>query len=76
MYIPWNVHEPSPGTFDFSLGLDVVSFIKKAQEQNLLVIVRPAPYICAGKRHLLPPDSHSSITSNKNLSSEAFLAGC
>ena len=57
MYIPWNVHEPSPGKFDFSHGLDVVSFIKKAQEQNLLVIVRPSPYICAGN-HLPPPQPH------------------
>ena len=46
-YIPWNIHETKEGKFDFSGIKDIVSFIKLAQEMELLVIVRPSPYICA-----------------------------
>ncbi|CAG9762617.1 unnamed protein product [Ceutorhynchus assimilis] len=55
-YVPWNVHEPEDGQFDFgqnakdndfSLFLDIVKFLKMAQEEDLLVILRPGPYICA-----------------------------
>ncbi|MGN1187860.1 MAG: beta-galactosidase family protein [Lachnospiraceae bacterium] len=46
-YIPWNIHEPKKGEFNFSGMLDVVSFVKLAQELGLYVIIRPSPYICA-----------------------------
>ncbi|WP_077328673.1 glycoside hydrolase family 35 protein [Virgibacillus siamensis] len=46
-YIPWNVHEPKPGNFNFSGMADVVKFIKTAGELGLFVIIRPSPYICA-----------------------------
>lgn len=46
-YIPWNLHETKEGQFDFEGIKDVVAFIKKAQEMDLMVIVRPTPYICA-----------------------------
>lgn len=51
-YLPWNMHEPEKGKFDFYGEnvhgmLDVVSFVKKAQELGLWVILRPSPYICA-----------------------------
>ncbi|PNF23705.1 hypothetical protein B7P43_G02480 [Cryptotermes secundus] len=53
-YIPWNLHEPERDKYDFghgssdmSLFLDVVKYIKTAQEEDLLVLVRPSPYICA-----------------------------
>jgi len=45
-YVFWNLHEPSPGKFDFSGGLDVARFAKIAQEEGLLLIIRPGPYIC------------------------------
>lgn len=35
------------GTYDFEARLDIVSFIKIAQEEDMLVILRPGPYICA-----------------------------
>lgn len=35
------------GVFDFSGNLDLPYFIKLAQEENLHVILRPGPYICA-----------------------------
>ena len=53
-YVPWNLHEPErdvydfgSGTGDMSLFLDVVKYIKTAQEEDLFVLVRPSPYICA-----------------------------
>ncbi|GFH42726.1 glycosyl hydrolase [Lactococcus hodotermopsidis] len=46
-YVPWNLHEPHEAQYDFSDGLDLVRFLKIAQEVGLYVILRPSPYICA-----------------------------
>lgn len=49
-YMPWNLHEPRPGEFDFTGDggmLDVAAFVRLAGELGLWVIVRPGPYICA-----------------------------
>jgi beta-galactosidase GanA len=55
-YVPWNLHEPFKDTFDFgenhgsndmSLFLDVRKFIQIAQEEDLLLILRPGPFICS-----------------------------
>lgn len=46
-YIPWNMHEPNKGEFRFEGMLDIVRFVKMAQELGLYVILRPSPYICA-----------------------------
>ena len=45
-YVPWLIHEPSEGTFDFSSDgfRDLEGFLKLAKEENLYVIVRPGPY--------------------------------
>ncbi|KAM6169237.1 beta-galactosidase [Rhynchocyon petersi] len=47
MYVPWNFHEPQPGKYQFSGDRDVEYFIRLAHELELLVILRPGPYICA-----------------------------
>uniref|UniRef100_A0A4W2CHP7 Beta-galactosidase n=1 Tax=Bos indicus x Bos taurus TaxID=30522 RepID=A0A4W2CHP7_BOBOX len=46
-YVPWNLHEPERGTFDFSGNLDLEAFILLAAEVGLWVILRPGPYICS-----------------------------
>ncbi|WP_300382318.1 beta-galactosidase family protein [Clostridium sp.] len=46
-YIPWNIHEPKKGKFNFEGNNDLVTFVKIAEELGLLVILRPAPFICA-----------------------------
>ena len=46
-YCVWNMHEPKMGEFDFSGRLDISRFIETAEEEGLMVIVRPGPYICA-----------------------------
>jgi beta-galactosidase len=45
--MPWNLHEPAPGRFDFTGILDVKEFITIAQSLGLHVIMRPGPYICS-----------------------------
>ncbi|MBS1558804.1 MAG: beta-galactosidase [Bacteroidetes bacterium] len=47
-YVFWNYHETAPGVWDFKTGnKNLREFIKQAQEEGLLVILRPGPYVCA-----------------------------
>ncbi|MET9776961.1 beta-galactosidase family protein [Streptomyces sp. NPDC006367] len=46
-YVPWNLHEPRPGTYDFTGPADLDGFLRAAREAGLYAIVRPSPYICA-----------------------------
>ena len=46
-YVPWNLHEPKRGEYNFAGMLDIERFIRLAQELGLYVIIRPSPYICA-----------------------------
>lgn len=46
-YMPWNLHEPVEGNFNFKGMLDIEKFIEIAENLGLKVIVRPGPYICA-----------------------------
>lgn len=46
-YVFWNLHEPTPGTYDFSGQNDVAEFVREAQQEGLWVILRPGPYVCA-----------------------------
>ncbi len=46
-YCAWNMHEKKQGEFDFRGNLDIAAFVRAAQKEDLMVIVRPGPYICA-----------------------------
>lgn len=46
-YVFWNVHERTPGKYDFSGQDDVAQFVRDAQAEGLYVILRPGPYVCA-----------------------------
>ena len=46
-YLPWNIHEPAEGVFDFDGMKDVEAFVSLAQRLGLWVILRPSVYICA-----------------------------
>ncbi|MBZ3880616.1 Beta-galactosidase-1-like protein [Sciurus carolinensis] len=46
-YVPWNYHEPEPGVYNFNGSRDLFTFLNEAAIANLLVILRPGPYICA-----------------------------
>ena len=47
VYAFWNAHEPKPGAFDFTGNLDVAEFLREARDQNLYVLMRLGPYVCA-----------------------------
>ncbi|KAJ6412098.1 hypothetical protein OIU84_005207 [Salix udensis] len=46
-YVFWNVHEPSPGNYNFEDRFDLVRFIKTVQKVGLYVHLRIGPYVCA-----------------------------
>ena len=46
-YVPWNLHEPKEGQFNFEGLADIVSFVQLAGDLGLKAIVRPGPYICS-----------------------------
>jgi len=46
-YVPWNLHEPQKGQYNFENILNIERFLEIANELGLYAIVRPSPYICA-----------------------------
>lgn len=47
-YIFWNYHEVTPGVFDFaSENRDIAEFIRICKQENMWVLLRPGPYVCA-----------------------------
>ncbi len=46
-YVAWNAHQPTEDSFIYDDMLDIVEFLKIAQELGLYAIVRPGPYICS-----------------------------
>lgn len=48
VYIFWNFHEQQDGVFDFTTdNHNLGEFFKIVQEEELWLIVRPGPYVCA-----------------------------
>lgn len=48
VYIFWNFHEQQEGVFDFTTdNHNLGEFFKIVQEEELWLIVRPGPYVCA-----------------------------
>ena len=47
LYTFWNAHEPEPGKFDFSGQNDLREFFKLCAKNDMKVILRPGPYVCA-----------------------------
>lgn len=47
-YVMWNHHETAPGVWDWTTdNHNLRLFVREAQEEGLLVILRPGPYVCA-----------------------------
>ncbi|KAK0583000.1 hypothetical protein LWI29_032174 [Acer saccharum] len=46
-YVFWNLHETSPGNYNFEGRYDLVKFIKLIKKAGLFVHLRIGPYICA-----------------------------
>lgn len=47
LYTFWNAHEPEPDQFNFTGQNDLREFIKLCQANDMKVILRPGPYVCA-----------------------------
>ena len=47
LYVFWNSHEQQPDTFDFTGQNDLAEFCRLCQENDMYVILRPGPYVCA-----------------------------
>ncbi len=47
LYVFWNAHEPKPDRFDFTGQNDLREFVKLCQANDMKVILRPGPYVCA-----------------------------
>lgn len=48
LYVPWNLHEDTPGAFDFeSPAIHLAAFLEEIKQADMFAIVRPGPYICA-----------------------------
>ena len=46
-YVFWNLHETEPGKWDFEGDKNLAEYIRIAGEEELMVILRPGPYVCA-----------------------------
>ncbi len=46
-YVPWNLHEPHKGEYDFEGRCDLEQWLELAATNGLDVMLRPGPYICA-----------------------------
>lgn len=47
LYTFWNAHEPRMDEFDFTGQNDIREFIKLCDQNDMKVILRPGPYVCA-----------------------------
>jgi len=47
LYVFWNAHEPVPDEFDFSGQNDLAGFVSLCKANDMFVILRPGPYVCA-----------------------------
>lgn len=46
-YVEWSLHNPKDEVYDFTGIADLEQFIELAAQEDLYVILRPGPYICA-----------------------------
>ena len=47
-YLFWNYHETEEGVYDFETGNhNIAEFFRLVQEEEMWLIVRPGPYVCA-----------------------------
>ena len=47
LYVFWNSHEPRQDQFDFTGQNDLRGFVELCAKNNMKVILRPGPYVCA-----------------------------
>ena len=47
IYVYWQLHNPKDGVYDWEGIANITDVIEAAKEEDLLVILRPGPYVCA-----------------------------
>ena len=47
LYVFWNAHESEPGVFNFEGQNDLATFCELCKDNDMYVILRPGPYVCA-----------------------------
>ncbi len=47
VYFPWNYHELTDGSLDFTGEKDVTYFLEELKAAGIYVVARPGPYICS-----------------------------
>ena len=45
-YVPWNLHEPAPGVYNWEGTADLTGYLDVAACLGLNVLLRAGPYIC------------------------------
>jgi beta-galactosidase len=55
-YVPWRVHEPERGAFDWTGERDLAAFLEAARTAGLSAIVRPGPHVNAELTSFGMPD--------------------
>ncbi|KAJ3692809.1 hypothetical protein LUZ60_011904 [Juncus effusus] len=50
-YVFWNIHEPTPGQYNFEGSCDLAKFIKLVQKNGMYAILRIGPFIQAEWNH-------------------------
>jgi beta-galactosidase GanA len=45
-YVPWNLHEPSPGVYKWDGTADLTGYLDLAAGLGLNVLLRAGPYVC------------------------------
>lgn len=45
-YVPWNLHEPAPGVYNWEGAADLTGYLDVAAKLDLNVLLRAGPYIC------------------------------
>lgn len=52
-YVEWSLHNPKQGLYEWTGIANLERFIQLAVEEELLVILRPGPYICAERDNVV-----------------------
>lgn len=52
-YVEWSLHNPIDGVYNWKGIGDLERFIQLAIQEDLLVILRPGPYICAERDNVI-----------------------
>ena len=78
-YVPWNIHEPHPGQYNFDGDADLLSFIELINETGLLMVLRPGKYWLYKNSFLDTSQAYSIQCKNsliKLLSMKLFQESC